>query len=420
VNTPQQTHNLHSRKSNRCGLSRHSSGQPTPTPTVLPYTYDCTCPHACIRACNSNYTYACADVYADEYADSHTTRPHTFHTDIPIKSRYVFLENPSPINKHRNSPVTTTAHRRTSHKPLADTDPDPIQPPAYAYAYAAAYAAAPCPPPTAGHGTLLRDRGHHYALPPVSLWPSRDPIGEQGGLNLYGFVENDGVGRIDRNGLKVAETPLILNYSSDHIELGECGYFVWDISWIVSPDSGRSGGLILQEMKVHGKDDNGKVLAEEHYYEGWRVKEDSNEVGTITERDTTGIQMIDPDTGNFIPTEPGGRFKSSIFDTWNSDPHEGTSGEMTFDGWARYRQPISQQKMIEQLPNRLRVAGRLPSRQYRDGKPKFPNSKMSNLIYRHLRVSWCCKAGATKEERATKIEEALPNSYNPDRTPHNE
>lgn len=27
----------------------------------------------------------------------------------------------------------------------------------------------------------------------VGLWPSRDPIGERGGVNLYGFVGNDGV-----------------------------------------------------------------------------------------------------------------------------------------------------------------------------------------------------------------------------------
>ena len=33
-------------------------------------------------------------------------------------------------------------------------------------------------------------------------WPSRDPIGEEGGINLYGFVGNDGVNRWDYLGLK--------------------------------------------------------------------------------------------------------------------------------------------------------------------------------------------------------------------------
>jgi hypothetical protein len=34
----------------------------------------------------------------------------------------------------------------------------------------------------------------------IPLWPSRDPIGERGGLNLYGFVGNDGVDRVDSLG----------------------------------------------------------------------------------------------------------------------------------------------------------------------------------------------------------------------------
>ncbi|MEI8039384.1 MAG: hypothetical protein WCJ14_13435, partial [Verrucomicrobiota bacterium] len=42
------------------------------------------------------------------------------------------------------------------------------------------------------------------ATKPVSgipYWPSRDPIGEKGGVNLYGFVGNDGVNYIDVSGM---------------------------------------------------------------------------------------------------------------------------------------------------------------------------------------------------------------------------
>ena len=35
----------------------------------------------------------------------------------------------------------------------------------------------------------------------IPYWPSRDPIEEEGGLNLYGFVRNDGVARFDDLGL---------------------------------------------------------------------------------------------------------------------------------------------------------------------------------------------------------------------------
>lgn len=39
--------------------------------------------------------------------------------------------------------------------------------------------------------------GYRYCLPQIGKWPSRDPIGEVGGLNLYGFVGNNGANDID-------------------------------------------------------------------------------------------------------------------------------------------------------------------------------------------------------------------------------
>jgi hypothetical protein len=37
----------------------------------------------------------------------------------------------------------------------------------------------------------------------IPYWPSRDPIGEEGGVNLYGFVGNDVINKIDVLGLTV-------------------------------------------------------------------------------------------------------------------------------------------------------------------------------------------------------------------------
>jgi RHS repeat-associated protein len=45
--------------------------------------------------------------------------------------------------------------------------------------------------------------GFRYYDPQTGRWPNRDPIEEEGGYNLYGFVGNDGVGSIDRLGLDV-------------------------------------------------------------------------------------------------------------------------------------------------------------------------------------------------------------------------
>ena len=39
--------------------------------------------------------------------------------------------------------------------------------------------------------------GYRWYDPQTGRWPSRDPIEEQGGVNLYGFVGNDGIDRSD-------------------------------------------------------------------------------------------------------------------------------------------------------------------------------------------------------------------------------
>ncbi len=48
-----------------------------------------------------------------------------------------------------------------------------------------------------GKRDRVADYGYRYYDPLTGRWPSRDPIGEDGGVNLYGFVRNDGVDLID-------------------------------------------------------------------------------------------------------------------------------------------------------------------------------------------------------------------------------
>jgi RHS repeat-associated protein len=51
------------------------------------------------------------------------------------------------------------------------------------------------------HETGLYYYGRRFYAPWLGRWLNRDPIQEQGGLNLYGFVGNNGVGKIDPLGL---------------------------------------------------------------------------------------------------------------------------------------------------------------------------------------------------------------------------
>ena len=63
--------------------------------------------------------------------------------------------------------------------------------------------------------TGMYSYGYRYYDSRIGRWPSRDPIEEEGGVNLYGFVGNNGVNRFDFNGLHGLEP---------YDRLGEMGY----------------------------------------------------------------------------------------------------------------------------------------------------------------------------------------------------
>ena len=52
--------------------------------------------------------------------------------------------------------------------------------------------------------------GYRYYDPQTGRWPSRDPIEEEGGINLYGFVGNDGVNRWDYLGQVAPAIPVVI------------------------------------------------------------------------------------------------------------------------------------------------------------------------------------------------------------------
>lgn len=58
----------------------------------------------------------------------------------------------------------------------------------------------------------MADYLYRYYDPVTGRWPSRNPIGEDGGINLYGFVGNDGVNRWDYLGQIAWVCSALLDY----------------------------------------------------------------------------------------------------------------------------------------------------------------------------------------------------------------
>jgi RHS repeat-associated protein len=80
-----------------------------------------------------------------------------------------------------------------------------------------------------GFSTKIRDPetallyyGYRYYQPEHGRWPSRDPMNENGGVNLYGFVDNDPISAIDPDGRKKWDPRLTSgeNYFEPAVEMG--------------------------------------------------------------------------------------------------------------------------------------------------------------------------------------------------------
>jgi RHS repeat-associated protein len=89
--------------------------------------------------------------------------------------------------------------------------------------------------------TSLLYYGNRYYQPATGRWINRDPIDESGGLNVYGFVGNDSVNKIDYAGL------FQLKVDTAHPHTGECGAIDVESFFIISPGS-KMGGYVVQTV----------------------------------------------------------------------------------------------------------------------------------------------------------------------------
>jgi hypothetical protein len=233
--------------------------------------------------------------------------------------------------------------------------------------------------------------------PNTGSFLSRDPIEERGGENLYGFVRNDGVNKSDYLGLSA----LSLTYGSDQIKLGECGSFLWQIFWKASPKSGGDGGLVLQQMNISAFKGptftNLTQYINEDYHEAWRLPPNSKDIYGRVLVSQNGIEIGVENNSD--------RWELGRYGTWQNPHADGTEGYAIYEGWARYRDGVTLADLNTQMPpGSVSFAGYLWASR---SKPSFPDKK-SGLVYRKIKVSWCCSAGATTADRQTRVVELKP------------
>ena len=150
--------------------------------------------------------------------------------------------------------------------------------------------------------------GYRYYDPMTGRWPCRDPIEEEGGINLYGFVGNDGVNHwdylgqsIDRYEIDTNSIPLEVGQVSG-TSLAETDVRSWEYSgktsltWAAYFSIGLNeklelkGRLQISIKKRAGLDDNylkiknnnsGFTLAQHERYHAFLCKKAFNEAAEI-------------------------------------------------------------------------------------------------------------------------------------------
>jgi RHS repeat-associated protein len=119
----------------------------------------------------------------------------------------------------RTRPALCSGDSPISGSPATGRKPRSKGRPSAGNRYVPNFAAHPKTPEFQRFGTGVTDYLYRWYDPVTGRWPSRDPIEERGGVNLYGFVKNDGVNLWDILG-KEWETQCWERFSG---EMAKCG-----------------------------------------------------------------------------------------------------------------------------------------------------------------------------------------------------
>lgn len=87
--------------------------------------------------------------------------------------------------------------------------------------------------------------GYRYYSSEMGRWLNRDPIGERGGINLYGMVNNEPVNRWDYLGL----ADIQLEMKSLQLQRGNCGAVRWDVQFTAKNLPEGFTGKLIQKVQ---------------------------------------------------------------------------------------------------------------------------------------------------------------------------
>jgi hypothetical protein len=128
----------------------------------------------------------------------------------------------------------------------------------------------------------VADYGYRYYDPLTGRWPSRDPIGEEGGMNLYEFAGNDGIDNYDRYGLwwlypsHELLTLRAWNQAENKIGSGRFKKCPSMLKKITEANLDTDSGNFADDMSYHyNRTVNGNVAAAKNAYQATMNRQDS-------------------------------------------------------------------------------------------------------------------------------------------------
>jgi RHS repeat-associated protein len=186
--------------------------------------------------------------------------------------------------------------------------------------------------------------GYRFYDPLTGRWPSRDPIEEKGGVNLYGFVGNDGVDKWDYLGLSDWD------YDGQGLHGHEGRVFGKNLTYVVDFDENGQPHFSAKKSHEHQFD---LERAKAHFQKSMRDKEEVKKIRNVCKKRFDEVSLGGQDAvgqnGRGVRRfrARGGFFLMAMVGVLTLDPAQGEEVLFARDSLARIRQSLEDGKIPE-------------------------------------------------------------------------